>query len=85
MVRGGGGRGSEGGGEGGGRGGLVVDAEMVAIDRPTGKLRAFQELSVRPRGAVSATDVTVDVCVFVFDIMCAGGEGTPVGAYPPSR
>ena len=39
--------------------GLVLDAELVAVDRSNGKvrLRAFQELSTRARGGVTADQV----------------------------
>ena len=39
--------------------GLVLDAELVAVDRSDGKvrLRAFQELSTRARGGVTADQV----------------------------
>ena len=59
--------------------GLIVDAEIVGIDRETGKLRAFQDLSSRPRsvGAEIASAGTpespgVDACAFVFDVLHAG-------------
>ena len=39
--------------------GLVLDAELVAVDRSDGTLRlkAFQELSTRARGGVTADQV----------------------------
>ena len=39
--------------------GLVLDAELVAVDRSDGKLRlrAFQELSTRARGGVTTDQV----------------------------
>ena len=39
--------------------GLVLDAELVAVDRSEGKvrLRAFQELSTRARGGVTSDQV----------------------------
>ena len=55
-----------------GGGGLVVDAVIVGIDRATGRLRAFQDLSSRARGAVTEAEVSVDVCVFVFDLLFVG-------------
>eukprot|EP00884_Botryococcus_braunii_P017318 jgi/Botrbrau1/426/Bobra.110_2s0076.1 len=53
---------------------LVLDAELVAIDRDTGRLRAFQELSTRPRAQVEAHQVTVPVCVFAFDLLYINGQ-----------
>lgn len=55
-----------------GGGGLVVDAEIVGIDRSTGKLKAFQDLSSRARGAVTEAEVAVDVCVMIFDLLHVG-------------
>ena len=59
--------------------GLIVDAEIVGIDRETGKLRAFQDVLSRPRsvdvGRASAGTVEspgVDACAFVFDVLHAG-------------
>ena len=58
--------------------GLIVDAEIVGIDRETGKLRAFQDLSSRPRSVgaeIAARDSEspgVDACAFVFDVLHAG-------------
>ncbi|KAK9865080.1 hypothetical protein WJX84_011403 [Apatococcus fuscideae] len=56
--------------------GLVLDAELVAVDRSDGKLRlrAFQELSTRARGGVTTDQVTIHVCVFVFDLLYVDGE-----------
>ncbi|KAK9840432.1 hypothetical protein WJX74_009841 [Apatococcus lobatus] len=56
--------------------GLVLDAELVAVDRSYGKvrLRAFQELSTRARGGVTTDQVTINVCVFVFDLLYVDGE-----------
>jgi DNA ligase-1 len=59
---------------------LILDAEVVAVDRPAAdgsaglKLLSFQELAARPRAGVKLEDVTVAVCVFVFDLLYADGE-----------
>lgn len=37
---------------------VVLDAELVAIDRDKNELRSFQELSTRARGAVSSHEVS---------------------------
>lgn len=46
--------------------GLVLDAELVAVDRSDGKvrLRAFQELSTRARGGVTTDQVLIPSSVF---------------------
>ncbi|KXZ42596.1 hypothetical protein GPECTOR_132g608 [Gonium pectorale] len=48
------------GGRGAGGGGCVA---------PPYRLRAFQELATRSRGQVAEHEVTVQVCVFVFDLL----------------
>lgn len=53
---------------------FVLDAEAVAIDRTTGKLLPFQELSRRKRKDVRAEDVQVKVCLFAFDLLYLNGE-----------
>jgi len=54
---------------------LIIDAEIVAVDRQDGnRLRAFQELSTRARGDVNSADVKVHVAVFVFDLLLLDGE-----------
>ena len=51
-----------------------MDAEAVAIDRTTGKLMPFQELSKRKRKDVKVEDIQVRVCLFVFDLLYLNGE-----------
>ena len=67
----------------GGARSCILDAEIVAVERGNInadddeieiRLRPFQELARRPRGAVELEAVTVDVCVFVFDIVERNGE-----------
>lgn len=53
---------------------FVLDAEAVAIDRVTGKLMPFQELSRRKRKDVKVEDIQVRVCLFAFDILYLNGE-----------
>ena len=57
---------------------FVFDAEAVAIDRTTGKLLPFQELSRRKRKDVKVEDITVKVCLFGFDLIYLNGQ---VGGY----
>lgn len=59
----------------GGSTSLVLDAELVAVDRAdNNRLKAFQELSTRARGEIAAHQVTMHVCVFVFDLLYVDGE-----------
>ncbi|KAL0581628.1 ATP-dependent DNA ligase Cdc17 [Marasmius crinis-equi] len=53
---------------------FVLDAEAVAIDRNTGKLMPFQELSRRKRKDVKVEDIQVRVCLFAFDLLYLNGE-----------
>jgi ATP-dependent DNA ligase len=57
---------------------LIFDAELVAVERGGGvggeaRLRPFQDLARRARGAVALADVAVDTCVFAFDLLALGG------------
>lgn len=56
---------------------FVLDAEAVAIDRQTGKLMPFQELSKRKRKDVKVEDIQVRVCLFGFDLLYLNGEVSP--------
>ena len=56
---------------------FVLDAEAVAIDRATGKLMPFQELSRRKRKDVKVEDIQVRVCLFAFDLLYLNGEVRP--------
>lgn len=53
---------------------FVLDAEAVAIERSTGKLLPFQELSKRKRKDVKVEDIQVKVCLFAFDLLFLNGE-----------
>jgi DNA ligase 1 len=53
---------------------FVLDAEAVAIERSTGKLLPFQELSKRKRKDVKVEDIQVTVCLFAFDLLFLNGE-----------
>ena len=55
----------------------MLDAEAVAIDRMTGKLMPFQELSKRKRKDVKVEDIQVRVCLFAFDLLYLNGEVSP--------
>ncbi|KIM66216.1 hypothetical protein SCLCIDRAFT_1211444 [Scleroderma citrinum Foug A] len=53
---------------------FVLDAEAVAIEKTTGKLMPFQELSKRKRKDVKVEDIQVRVCLFAFDLLYLNGE-----------
>lgn len=48
---------------------LIVDAEIVAVDRETGAHRTFQELTNRARKDVRVEEIKVVVEVVAFDLM----------------
>ncbi|KAF9568040.1 DNA ligase [Agrocybe pediades] len=53
---------------------FIIDAEIVAIDRATGALKSFQELSGRARKDVNIKEVKISVGIFAFDLMYLDGE-----------
>ena len=55
----------------------MFDAEAVAIDKDSGKLMPFQELSRRKRKDVRVEDIQVRVCLFAFDLLYLNGEVRP--------
>ncbi|KAJ4300671.1 hypothetical protein N0V90_002758 [Kalmusia sp. IMI 367209] len=53
---------------------FILEGEVVAIDREKGELKTFQTLSNRARKDVVIGSVTIDVCLFAFDLMYLNGE-----------
>ncbi|KAK7195385.1 DNA ligase I [Novymonas esmeraldas] len=53
---------------------FILDAEVVAVNSETGALQAFQVLQHRGRKNIAEDDVSIPVCVFVFDILYFNGE-----------
>lgn len=53
---------------------FVLDCETVAWDIKEKKVLPFQQLMTRKRKDVKAEDITVQVCVFAFDILYLNGE-----------
>lgn len=53
---------------------FIVDSEIVAWDTPNECTKSFQELSNRPRKDVALHQVTIPVCLFVFDLMYLSDE-----------
>ena len=63
----------------------MLDAEAVAIDKSTGKLMPFQELSKRKRKDVKLDDIQVRVCLFAFDLLYLNGEVRMASSSLPFR
>lgn len=57
-----------------GVGSFIMEGEVVAIDRETGEPKTFQTLAGRGRKDVALSAITVDVCLFAFDLMFLNGE-----------
>lgn len=53
---------------------FIMEGEVVAIDRETGELKTFQTLANRARKDVQIGSVTIDVCMFAFDLMYLNGQ-----------
>ena len=53
---------------------FILEGEVVAIDRETGDLKPFQILTNRAKKDVDIGAVTIDVCLFSFDLMYLNGE-----------
>lgn len=55
---------------------FIMEGEVVAVDSETGALKSFQTLAGRDRKSVDLGAVTVNVCLFAFDLMYLNGQGT---------
>ena len=53
---------------------FILEGEVVAVDRESGDLKAFQTLTNRARKDVTIGAVKIDVCLFSFDLMYLNGE-----------
>jgi DNA ligase-1 len=53
---------------------FVIDSEVVAYDLETKKILPFQVLSTRKRKDASEDTITVQVCLFAFDILFLNGQ-----------
>lgn len=64
---------------------LVLDAEIVAVDKDTGAKRTFQELTNRAKKDVRVEDIKVVVEVCAFDLMLLNDvvSTPPCHATPP--
>jgi DNA ligase-1 len=53
---------------------FILEGEVVAVDQATGDLQPFQTLTNRAKKNVEIGTITVDVCLFSFDLMYLNGE-----------
>ncbi|KAJ5683742.1 uncharacterized protein N7477_000087 [Penicillium maclennaniae] len=53
---------------------FILEGEVVAVDSETGDLQPFQTLSNRAKKNVEIGAITVNVCLFSFDLMYLNGE-----------
>ncbi|KAI9643313.1 hypothetical protein NHQ30_007932 [Ciborinia camelliae] len=53
---------------------FIMEGEVVSVDRESGDLRTFQSLANRARKDVAIGSVTINVCLFSFDLMYLNGE-----------
>lgn len=53
---------------------FIMEGEVVAIDPQNGELKTFQTLSNRARKDVQIGTVTINVCMFAFDLMYLNGQ-----------
>lgn len=53
---------------------FIMEGEVVAVDRQTGELKNFQMLTNRARKDVAIGSITIDVCLFAFDLMYLNGQ-----------
>eukprot|EP00494_Astrolonche_serrata_P001497 UN01503 len=52
----------------------IIDCEIVAFDRVNNKILPFQVLTHRKRKDVDANDVTIQVCIYAFDLIYLNGK-----------
>lgn len=48
---------------------FIMEGEVVAVDQNTGELKNFQTLTNRARKDVAIGSITIEVCLFSFDLM----------------
>ncbi|KAG0131258.1 hypothetical protein HOY82DRAFT_560309 [Tuber indicum] len=53
---------------------FIMEGEVVAMDTETGLVKNFQTLASRERKNVDAGRISVDVCLFAFDLMYLNGQ-----------
>lgn len=53
---------------------FILDCEIVAFDSKTNKIQPFQVLTTRARKNVNIEDISIKVCMFLFDIIHLNGQ-----------
>ncbi|KAJ6783972.1 hypothetical protein PWT90_06387 [Aphanocladium album] len=53
---------------------FIMEGEVVAVDSATGELKNFQTLTNRARKDVEIGSITIQVCLFSFDLMYLNGQ-----------
>ncbi|KAK0710496.1 hypothetical protein B0T21DRAFT_298075 [Apiosordaria backusii] len=53
---------------------FIMEGEVVAVDQTTGELKTFQTLANRARKDVAVGSITINVCLFAFDLMYLNGQ-----------
>ena len=53
---------------------FILDCEIVAFDSKTNKIQPFQLLTTRARKNVNIDDISIKVCLFMFDLIYLNGE-----------
>lgn len=53
---------------------FIMEGEVVAVDKESGELKPFQILTNRARKDVAIGSITVNVCLFAFDLMYLNGQ-----------
>ncbi|KAK8136181.1 hypothetical protein PG984_004121 [Apiospora sp. TS-2023a] len=53
---------------------FIMEGEVVAVDRQNGDLKNFQTLTNRARKDVAIGEITINVCLFTFDLMYLNGQ-----------
>ncbi|KAI0205917.1 ATP-dependent DNA ligase [Astrocystis sublimbata] len=53
---------------------FIMEGEVVAVDQATGELKNFQTLTNRARKDVAIGSITIEVCLFAFDLMYLNGQ-----------
>ncbi|KAI0892349.1 ATP-dependent DNA ligase [Annulohypoxylon nitens] len=53
---------------------FIMEGEVVAVDQQSGELKNFQTLTNRARKDVEIGSITIEVCLFAFDLMYLNGQ-----------